>query len=124
MTTLVEAPAREPAPMPDAVAARPFPLLRHSLVLAGRAVTKIRRTPEQLLDVTLQPIIFVLLFVYVFGGAVSGSTHDYLQYVLPAIMVQTVLFSSLSIGVNLNTPTSRRACSTGSGRCPSPGRRR
>ena len=82
---------------------RPFPLLRHSLVLAGRAVRKIRRTPEQFIDVTLQPIIFVILFVYVFGGAISGSTHDYLQYVLPAIMVQTVLFTSLSIGVNLNT---------------------
>ena len=82
---------------------RPFPLLGHSLVLAGRAVRKIRRTPEQFIDVTLQPIIFVILFVYVFGGAISGSTHDYLQYVLPAIMVQTVLFSSLSIGVNLNT---------------------
>lgn len=103
MTTLVETPIREPTPVPEAVATRPFPLLRHSLVLAGRAVRKIRRTPEQLIDVTLQPIIFVLLFVYVFGGAVSGSTHDYLQYVLPAIMVQTVLFSSLSIGVNLNT---------------------
>jgi oleandomycin transport system permease protein len=95
-------------PVPPPVSApeqgpRPFPLLRHSLVLAGRAVRKIRRTPEQFIDVTLQPIIFVVLFVYVFGGAVSGSTHDYLQYVLPAIMVQTVLFSSLSIGVNLNT---------------------
>jgi oleandomycin transport system permease protein len=103
MTTLLESPVQEPVPAVDAGEARPFPLLRHSLVLAGRAVRKIRRTPEQLLDVTLQPIIFVLLFVYVFGGAVSGSTHDYLQYVLPAIMVQTVLFSSLSIGVNLNT---------------------
>src|SRR6185295_20254231 len=82
---------------------RPFPLLRHSLVLAGRAVRKIRRTPEQFIDVTLQPIIFVLLFVYLFGGAISGSTHDYLQYVLPALMVQTVLFSSMTIGVNLNT---------------------
>jgi oleandomycin transport system permease protein len=104
MTTLVDAPTQVPPPVaaPEQ-GTRPFPLLRHSLVLAGRAVRKIRRTPEQLLDVTLQPIIFVLLFVYVFGGAVSGSTHDYLQYVLPAIMVQTVLFSSLSIGVNLNT---------------------
>jgi oleandomycin transport system permease protein len=104
MTTLIDAPTQVPPPVsaPEQ-GTRPFPLLRHSLVLAGRAVTKIRRTPEQLIDVTLQPIIFVLLFVYVFGGAVSGSTHDYLQYVLPAIMVQTVLFSSLSIGVNLNT---------------------
>jgi oleandomycin transport system permease protein len=103
MTTLVDAPTQVPPVAAPEQGTRPFPLLRHSLVLAGRAVRKIRRTPEQLIDVTLQPIIFVLLFVYVFGGAVSGSTHDYLQYVLPAIMVQTVLFSSLSIGVNLNT---------------------
>jgi oleandomycin transport system permease protein len=104
MTTLIDAPTQVPPPVtaPEQ-GTRPFPLLRHSLVLAGRAVRKIRRTPEQFIDVTLQPIIFVVLFVYVFGGAVSGSTHDYLQYVLPAIMVQTVLFTSLSIGVNLNT---------------------
>lgn len=90
--------------IPDAAGEpRPFPLLRHSLVLAGRAVQKIRRTPEQLIDVTLQPIIFVVLFVYIFGGAVAGSTHDYMQFVLPAIMVQTVMFSSVGIGVNLNT---------------------
>ena len=99
-TTTTQAPPPVSAPEQGT---RPFPLLRHSLVLAGRAVRKIRRTPEQFIDVTLQPIIFVLLFVYIFGGAISGSTHDYLQYVLPAIMVQTVLFSSLSIGVNLNT---------------------
>ena len=78
-------------------------VVRHSLVLAGRAVTKIRRTPEQFLDVTLQPILFVVLFVYLFGGAVAGSTHDYLQYVLPGLLVQTVLFSTISVGVNLHT---------------------
>jgi len=101
-TTIPATQAPPPVSAPEQ-GARPFPLLRHSLVLAGRAVRKIRRTPEQFIDVTLQPIIFVLLFVYIFGGAISGSTHDYLQYVLPAIMVQTVLFTSLSIGVNLNT---------------------
>jgi oleandomycin transport system permease protein len=103
-TTLTETSTQPTPPVAAPVpGTRPFPLLRHSAVLAGRAVRKIRRTPEQFIDVTLQPIIFVLLFVYIFGGAVSGSTHDYLQYVLPAIMVQTVLFSSLSLGVNLNT---------------------
>jgi oleandomycin transport system permease protein len=101
--TLTRTPRPAAAPPEEAPATRPFPLLRHSLVLAGRAVLKIRRTPEQLLDATLQPIIFVVLFVYIFGGAVAGSTHDYLQYVLPAIMVQTVMFSSVGIGVNLNT---------------------
>jgi oleandomycin transport system permease protein len=88
-------------------APRPFALVRHSLAMAKRGVYVMRRTPEQFFDVTLQPIIFVLLFVYIFGGAVSGSTHDYLQYVLPAIMVQTVLFSSMTIGVNLNTDISK-----------------
>jgi oleandomycin transport system permease protein len=90
------------APTSDAHA-RPFALIRHSLVLAGRSVTKIKRNPEQLIDVTLQPIIFTVLFVYLFGGAIAGNQHDYLQFVLPALMVQTVLFASLSIGVNLNT---------------------
>lgn len=80
----------------------PAATTRHSLALAGRAVRKIRRTPEQLLDVTLQPVIFVGLFVYVFGGAITGSRHDYLEFVLPAILVQTVLFSSAAIGANLN----------------------
>jgi oleandomycin transport system permease protein len=95
---------RAPTPAaPAEIPARPFALIRHSLLLAGRTLTKIRRTPEQLLDVTLQPIIFVVLFVYLFGGAISGSQHEYLQFVLPAIMAQTVLFSSAATGTNLNT---------------------
>jgi oleandomycin transport system permease protein len=83
--------------------AKPLGLIRHSVTLAGRSILKIKRSPEQLIDVTLQPIIFTVLFVYLFGGAIAGTQHDYLQFVLPALMVQTVLFASLSIGVNLNT---------------------
>jgi oleandomycin transport system permease protein len=75
----------------------------HVLTLAGRTIRKIIRTPEQLIDATLQPIIFVLLFVYIFGGAVAGSRHEYLQYVIPSIMAQTILFSSMTIGINLST---------------------
>jgi oleandomycin transport system permease protein len=82
---------------------RPFPLLRHSLALAGRTLVKIRRTPEQLVDVTLQPILFLALFVYIFGGAISGSRHEYLQYLMPGILAQTIAFGSVAIGVNLNT---------------------
>lgn len=81
----------------------PLPWLRHSWTLAGRAVKKMLRHPEQFFDVTLQPALFLVIFVYVLGGASAGSTHDYLQYVLPGIMIQTVLFSTVSIGVNLNT---------------------
>ena len=93
-------PGRGPGPSHPA---RRLALLRHSLTLAWRALLKLRRTPEQLLDVTFQPIIFVVLFVYLFGGAIAGSQQAYLQFVLPALMVQTLLFSSLTIGVNLNT---------------------
>lgn len=82
---------------------RPLALVRHSIILAGRSILKVKRTPEQLIDVTLQPIIFVGLFVYLFGGAIAGSQHSYLQFVLPALLVQTVLFGSVAIGVNLNT---------------------
>jgi oleandomycin transport system permease protein len=82
---------------------RAAPWLRHSVTLAGRAVRKMTRHPEQFFDVTLQPVLFLIIFVYVLGGAIAGSTHDYLQYVLPGIMIQTVLFSTVSIGVNLST---------------------
>jgi oleandomycin transport system permease protein len=98
----LDAPDVTPAPV-SSTRPRPFAVVRHSLILAGRAILKIRRTPEQLIDVTLQPILFIVIFVYLFGGAISGSTQDYLQYVLPGLLVQTLLFSAVSIGVNLNT---------------------
>ena len=95
MTTL-DLPVTRPS-----MAVLPAPV-RHSLTLAWRTLLRIRRTPEQLLDVTLQPPIFILLFVYVFGGAISGTQHDYLQYVLPSLMVQTAVFGTIAIGANLN----------------------
>ncbi|MFC4118066.1 ABC transporter permease [Nonomuraea zeae] len=105
--TAAEHRTRTPAPSGTAAPARlerrPFGLARHSLALAGRSITKTLRTPEQLLDVTLQPIIFVVIYVFLLGGAVSGSTGDYLQFLLPAILVQTVLFGGMATGVNLNT---------------------
>jgi oleandomycin transport system permease protein len=78
-------------------------LLRHSLVLAQRSLVKTLRTPEALIDVTLQPVIFLALFTYVFGGAIAGgSQHDYLQYLLPGILGQTIALGGVAIGVNLN----------------------
>ena len=74
-----------------------------SLVLARRTVTKMFRNPEQFLDVTIQPIIMTVLFVFIFGGAVAGDSANYLPFVIPGIIVQTVMFTSLTIGVNLNT---------------------
>jgi oleandomycin transport system permease protein len=102
-TTLTVDAAGVPTAPTSGTQAKPFGLFRHSVILAGRAVTKIKRSPEQLIDVTLQPIIFTVLFVYLFGGAISGSQHEYLEFVLPALMVQTVIFTSIAIGVNLNT---------------------
>jgi oleandomycin transport system permease protein len=77
--------------------------VRHALVLAKRNLVKTMRTPEQLIDVTLQPIIFLLLFVYVFGGAISGgSRHDYLEFLLPGLLSQGIAMGSIALGQNLN----------------------
>jgi oleandomycin transport system permease protein len=77
--------------------------IRHALVLSRRNLIKTMRTPEQLIDVTLQPIIFLLLFVYVFGGAISGgSRHDYLQFLLPGLLAQGIAMGSIALGQNLN----------------------
>jgi oleandomycin transport system permease protein len=77
--------------------------VRHAFVLAKRNLIKTMRTPEQLIDVTIQPIIFLLLFVYVFGGAfASGSRHDYLEYLLPGLLGQGIAMGSVALGQNMN----------------------
>jgi oleandomycin transport system permease protein len=87
----------------DRTPRRPFPAVRHGLTLAWRSLLKIKYNPEQLIDLTLQPIIFVILFVFLFGGAVAGDWRDYLQFVLPGILVQTVVFATLGTGIGLAT---------------------
>lgn len=73
----------------------------HSLTMAYRGLLKLRRTPEQLFDVTLQPIIFTLMFTYIFGGAISGDVQSYLPVIIPGILVQTVITTSIVTGVQL-----------------------
>src|SRR4051794_17037507 len=75
--------------------------LRHGATLAWRGIVKTINSPEALIDVTLQPVIFLLLFVYVFGGAIAGDTTTYLQYALPGVLVQTVVFASAGTGTGL-----------------------
>lgn len=75
--------------------------VRNSLTMAYRGILKIRRTPEQLFDVTLQPIIFTLMFTYIFGGAISGNVVSYLPVIIPGILVQTVITTSIVTGVQL-----------------------
>ncbi|MFB4305314.1 ABC transporter permease [Actinomadura sp. GTD37] len=83
---------------------RRYRLARHSLLLAGRSLTKTRRNPGVLSDALFMPILFLLLFVYLFGGAVSGSTHSYLQYVFPGVLVMTMLLAGmLATGLSINT---------------------
>jgi ABC-2 type transport system permease protein len=74
-----------------------------SLTFGWRGMLKVRHVPEQLLDVTITPVMFLLMFTYLFGGAIEGSTGEYLDYVLPGILVMSVLFTTVYSGVALNT---------------------
>ena len=76
--------------------------LRNSFTLTWRSVLKIRTNMEDLFGLSLQPIMYLVLFTYVFGGAISGSTHSYLQFSLPGILVLTVVFATLGTGLMLN----------------------
>lgn len=72
-----------------------------SLTMAWRGLLKIRRMPEQLFDVVFQPILFTLMFAYIFGGAISGNVQNYLPLLIPGILVQTVITTSIVTGVQL-----------------------
>lgn len=78
-----------------------------SLTFGWRAMLKIKYVPEQMLDVTLFPIMFTVMFTYLFGGAIAGSTGEYLQFLLPGILVQTVVFTTIYSGLALNTDISK-----------------
>jgi len=73
------------------------------ITLAWRAMLKIKHIPFQLFDVTVTPIMFTLLFTYMFGGALAGSPEVYIQSLLPGILVQTIVFITVYTGVGLNT---------------------
>lgn len=75
--------------------------VRNSLTMAWRGLLKIKRTPEQLIDVTVQPILFTVMFTAIFGGAIAGSIEQYLPYMLPGILVQSVITTSVVTGVQL-----------------------
>jgi len=87
--------AGERPPRPSAVSA--------ALTFGWRGLLKIKHVPEQLFDVTLTPILFTLMFTFIWGGAIEGSTGEYLQYILPGILVVTVTFTTVYSGVTMNT---------------------
>ena len=78
-------------------------LVSDSLALAGRNLEHVRQIPEKLLDVTLQPIMFVLLFAFVFGGVIDVPGGDYKAYLIGGILVQTLAFGMMGPGVSIAT---------------------
>ena len=81
---------------------RPGPVST-SLTFGWRALLKIKHVPEQLVDVTMFPIMFTLMFTYLFGGALAGSTQEYLRFLLPGILVQANVMITMNTGITLNT---------------------
>jgi ABC-2 type transport system permease protein len=73
------------------------------VTLGWRAVLKIKHVPFQLFDATVFPLMMTLTFTYLFGGALAGSPREYIQFLLPGILVQAILFITVYTGVGLNT---------------------
>ncbi|MDW5598558.1 ABC transporter permease [Conexibacter stalactiti] len=110
-TTADEATVGSTDALRRAIASGPRPprasVLTACRAFAWRGMLKIRHVPEQLIDATLTPVLFTLMFTYMFGGAIAGSTSEYLQFILPGILVQSVLFTTVYSGVALNTDMTR-----------------
>jgi daunorubicin/doxorubicin transport system permease protein len=77
--------------------------LSAALTFGWRAVLKVKHVPEQVADVIGIPVIFTLMFTYLFGGALAGSTHSYLQFLLPGTLAMAAVLLTVYTGVNLST---------------------
>ena len=103
--------AAERVPQAEAIAAAltgtarpPRPsALATSVTFGWRALLKIKHVPEQLFDVTVFPVVMTLLFTYLFGGAIAGSVEQYIAYIAPGVLVQSVLFITMYTGTTLRT---------------------
>jgi ABC-2 type transport system permease protein len=78
-----------------------------SLTFAWRALLKLKHDPQQVFDALMFPIMFTLMFTYLFGGALAGSTREYLQFFLPGVFVFTVVMLTMYTGVGLNNDVSQ-----------------
>jgi ABC-2 type transport system permease protein len=81
--------------------------LSATLTFGWRGMLKVKHVPEQLIDVTITPVMFTLLFTYLFGGAIAGSTSAYRDFILPGILVIAVLFTTVYSGIAINTDVTR-----------------
>ena len=101
-------PAPAPVPLPGTrrrIGA--FEGIGHSLTLAKRNLRYVVRTPTTLIDTVIQPVLFLLVFVFLFGGAISGGWQGYLQTLVPGLMVQITMYASMGTGMALNTDISK-----------------
>jgi ABC-2 type transport system permease protein len=73
------------------------------LTFGWRTMLRVKHVPEQLIDVTLTPVLFTVMFTYIFGGALEGSTDRYLHFLLPGVLVMSVVFTTVYSGVTLCT---------------------
>ena len=85
----------------------PAVAVRNTGTLAWRTLVQIKHNPFELIDFSVQPLMFLILFTYVFGGAIAGSTSEYLAFGLPGIIVQNLVIATMNTGVGLNTDISK-----------------
>lgn len=103
-TTTASRPLTEQSPR---VRIGPATAARHGMILAGRNIRYLVRTPSSLIDTVIQPILFLLVFVFLFGGAIAGSWQAYLQTLVPGLLVQITMYASIGTGMALNTDISK-----------------
>ena len=82
-------------------------VVSNTLTIARRNLLHIKANPEQLVEMSIQPLMFLVLFVYVFGGAIAGSSREYLQFALPGILVQSIAFTPFTTAIGLNVDFQR-----------------
>jgi oleandomycin transport system permease protein len=99
MSAAAEPDGRPPRVLRRRIGARQA--LANGLTIAWRNVIQLKHSPEKLMDVTLMPVVFLVLFLYVFGGVVAGSTHAYLEILLPGLVGQMAMFASMGLGTAL-----------------------
>lgn len=85
----------------------PYWVLADTLVIARRQITRMRRVPDELVTTAVQPILFVVLFRYIFGGAIAVPGTSYVNYLMPGIMVQSVILGSAFTGIGIATDLQR-----------------
>ncbi|HEX6871154.1 MAG TPA: ABC transporter permease [Micromonosporaceae bacterium] len=108
MTTTTHPPVAttDQAPGP-ARASGPGRAVRDSLIIVRRNLLHLKTDPAQVIGMTLQPLMFLLLFTYVFGGAIAGSSVDYLNFALPGFLAQAGLFIAQQTAIGLNVDFQR-----------------